>query len=226
MYSIYISIVSEHLLLQKTALTSSPSLSFRAFFFPPSRTYLCLGVFVFLFSRKGKKRKRKTAGRCLSSLFSGRATSESSRLSARACVSFVSTLGVRGRGWGGGAWVREQVIVWCVEGLEREVQGSSDTAPVSHPPSFVVHPSVFFFLSPFVRFLLHLWSVAAKLRERTTESLWPPHCESFSRTVTTTTTVATAAFAVTLPLRHDLGGNRPHCLALAPLCPLLAVVPW
>lgn len=32
MYSIYISIVSEHLLLQKTALTSSPSLSFRALF--------------------------------------------------------------------------------------------------------------------------------------------------------------------------------------------------
>lgn len=58
MYSIYISIVSEHLLLQKTALTSSPSLFqsfvFSCLFFPPSR--LCVSVFSF-FHKKEKKNK-------------------------------------------------------------------------------------------------------------------------------------------------------------------------
>lgn len=60
MYSIYISIESEHLLLQKTALTSSPSLSLSSFFFAAlTHIPVCKCVF---FPTKRKRKKKKLPG--------------------------------------------------------------------------------------------------------------------------------------------------------------------
>lgn len=138
-YLLYLSIFCCRKQLSLPHPLSLSELCFLVFIFP-SLTPVCKCVF--LFPQKGKE-KQNTAGRCLSSLFSGRAKSEN-LATTRACVSLF-LLWELGWGEGVGAWVRERVG-WCEEGPEREVKGSSDTTSASHPPSFIARPSPFFCL--------------------------------------------------------------------------------
>lgn len=123
---------------------------FRAFFLLPSRTYLCVSVF--FFPRKGKERKKNC--RALSFFFVQWPGNEReySRLSARACVSFVSTLGILGRGSGRRLGERASCRVVCGGARARSTRQQRHRIGVT--PSFLRRASlvVFFFCCVCVSF--------------------------------------------------------------------------